>query len=78
MNITKNRKMYLALDGRSESCNDRFYLFFFLLLCVATVLPVAYIFILGTLESTCMMDEISYKFQGLSSTDCNFQGLLRP
>ena len=76
MNITKNRKMYSALDGRSESFNDRFYLFFFLLLCVATVLPVAYIFILGTLESR--MDEISYKFQGLSSTDCNFQGLLRP
>ena len=78
MNITNNRKMYSALNGRSESCNDRFYLFFFLLLCVATVLPVVYIFILalGTLESR--MDEISYKFQGLSSTDCNFQGLLRP
>ena len=53
-----------------------FICFFFLLLCVTTVLPVAYIFILGTLESR--MDEISYKFQGLSSTDCNFQGLLRP
>ena len=76
MNITKNRKMYSALDGRSESCNGRFYLFFFLLLCVATVLPVVYIFILGTLESR--MDEISYEFQGLSSTDSNFQGLLRP
>ena len=25
-----------------------------------------------------MLDEISYKFQGLSSTDCNFQGLSRP
>ena len=47
-----------------------------LLLGVATVLPVAYIFTQGTLES--MLDEISYKIQGLSSTDCNFQGLSRP
>jgi len=50
----------------------------FLLLAVATFLPVAYniIFTQGTLES--MLDEISYKFQGLSSNDCNFQGLSRP
>ena len=47
----------------------------FLPLCVATFLPVAYIFTLGTLEP--MLDEISYKFQGLSITDCNFQGLSR-
>lgn len=47
----------------------------FLLLGVATVLPVAYIFTQGTLES--MLDEMSYKIQGLSSTDCNFQGLSR-
>ena len=38
----------------------------FLPLCVATFLPVAYIFTLGTLES--MLDEITYKCQGLSST----------
>ena len=47
-----------------------------LLLGVATFLPVAYIFTQGTLES--MSDKISYKFQGLSNTDCNFQGLSRP
>ena len=52
------------------------FICFFFYYCVATVLPVVYIFILGTLESR--MDEISYKFQGLSSTDSNFQGLLRP
>ena len=45
----------------------------FLLLGVSSFLPVAYIFTQGTLES--MLDEISYKFQGLASTDCNFQGL---
>lgn len=49
---------------------------FLLLLRVATFLPVAYIFIQGTLESK--LDEISEKFEGLSSTDCNFQGLSRP
>ena len=26
----------------------------------------------------CILDKISYEFQGLSSTDCNFQGLSRP
>ena len=48
----------------------------FLVLGVATFVPVAYIFKSGTLES--MLDEISYKFQGLSSADYNFQGLSRP
>ena len=50
-----------------------FFLLFFFLLCDAIVLPVAYIFISGTRESR--LHEINYKFQGLSSTDCNFQGL---
>ena len=61
--------MHGAFDRRSEWC----YLFVLLLLRVAKFLPVAYIFIQGTLESK--LDEIS--FQGLSSTDCNFQGLSR-
>ena len=68
MNITKNRtNVHGAFDRRSQWC----YLFVLLLLRVATFLPVAYIFIQGTLESK--LDEISYKFQGLSSTDCNFK-----
>ena len=42
----------------------------FLPLCVATVLPVEYIFISGTREYR--SHEITYIVQGLSSTDCNF------
>ena len=52
---------------------DRFYMF--LLLDVATFLPVAYIFTKETLES--ILDEISYTFQGLSRTYYNFQELSR-
>ena len=51
------------------------FLFVFQLFCVATVLPVAYIFISGTRESR--SHEIRYIFQGLSSIDCNFQGLFK-
>lgn len=54
MNKTKNRtNVHGAFDGRSEWC----YLFVLLLLRVGTFLPVAYIFIQGTLESK--LDEIS-------------------
>ena len=54
MNITKNRtNVHGAFDRRSSWC----YLFALLLLRVATFLPVAYIFIQGTLESK--LDEIS-------------------
>ena len=54
MNITKNRtNVHGAFDRRSEWC----YVFVLLLSHVATFLPVAYIFIQGTLESK--LDEIS-------------------
>ena len=54
MNKTKNRtNVHGVFDGRSEWC----YLFVLLLLRVGTFLPVAYIFIQGTLESK--LDEIS-------------------
>ena len=43
------------------------FFFFFLLLCVATLLPVAYIFILGTLESR--MDEMRLERLGTISAE---------
>lgn len=91
MNVTKDRQMCMGrLMQDWKSFNDRFYLFItttfgkvlmiificLLLPCVATFLSVAYIFIPGTLEWR--MNEISCQFQGLFSTDCNFQGLWIP
>ena len=74
-------KIGLKIQGLfkdSTHCKiNRYYDFTcFLLLDAATFLPVAYIFTSGTLES--MSDKISYKFQRLSSTDYNLQGLSRP
>ena len=72
MDTTKKRKMYSMCVGRLMEVRRGVMIVFI----VATVLQIAYIFIVGTLESR--MDEISYRFQGLSRTDCNFQRLLRP
>ena len=69
-------RIYFPFFKDSTHCKinryyDRFYMFFTIRCCYVSASSIYF----HTLES--MLDEISYKFQGLSSTDYNFQELSR-